>query len=103
MDKEMANAAMPIEHEPVKRLKGTGIKLIVTERETGETANYGVQLNNTTLEIEALPNLKVKISGYQDMYEALKEVKRNYGGQISRETKRLGSAIDEALASVEEK
>ena len=49
--------------DPVKRLTGTGIKLRVTERATGQLVQYGVQLNNTTLEIEALPNLIVEIEG----------------------------------------
>ena len=47
--------------EHVGRLIGTGIKLKITEKDTGKEVNYGVQFNNTTLEIEALPNLKVEI------------------------------------------
>ena len=49
--------------KPAGRLTGTGIKLKVIDRDTGESINYGVQLNNTTLEIEALPNLRVTIIG----------------------------------------
>ena len=62
MDRLMASAYNPnLEGVKVNRLKGTGIKLRVTEIDTGKEVNYGVQLNNTTLEIEALPNLKVEI------------------------------------------
>jgi len=57
----MQDASMPRLCKPVGRLKGTGIKLKVINRITGESVNYGVQLNNTTLEIEALPNLKIEI------------------------------------------
>jgi len=57
--------------EAVGRLDSIGIKLIVTEIETNKEVNYGVQINNTTLEIEALPNLKVDVVGYSAMYEAL--------------------------------
>ena len=57
----MATAYNPKLKGEVKRLSGTGIKLRVTEKDTGKEVNYGVQLNNTTLEIEALPNLKVEI------------------------------------------
>ena len=70
MNKDMASAPMPKQDRPISRLNGTGIKLTVTDKETGEAVNYGVQLNNTTLEIEALPNLKVEVLGYTDMYEA---------------------------------
>ncbi len=45
----------------IGRLMGIGIKLKVVDRITGKRVNYGVQLNNTTLEIEALPNLIVTI------------------------------------------
>lgn len=61
MNKDMASAPTPKITSPVKRLTGTGIKLRVIDRDTGERVNYGVQLNNTTLEIEALPNLIVTI------------------------------------------
>lgn len=61
MDKDMANAFKPINHSSVNRLLGTGIRLKVIDRDTGESVNYGIQLNNTTLEIEALPNLRVTI------------------------------------------
>ncbi len=61
MDKDMASAFTPKITFPVKRLAGTGIKLRVTDKATGKSVNYGVQLNNTTLEIEALPNLIVTI------------------------------------------
>ena len=61
MDKVMAGAYTPKLKGEVNRLTGTGIKLKVTERDTGKEVNYGVQLNNTTLEIEALPNLIVEI------------------------------------------
>ena len=61
MDKIMASAYNPKLKGNIGQLKGTGIKLKVTERDTGKEVNYGVQLNNTTLEIEALPNLKVEI------------------------------------------
>lgn len=47
--------------KPIGRLIGTGIKLSVVDKTTGKPVNYGVQLNNTTLEIEALPNLVVEI------------------------------------------
>lgn len=57
----MQDAPMERQSAPVGRLKGTGIKLKVVNRRTGETINYGVQLNNTTLEIEALPELEVSI------------------------------------------
>ena len=62
MDKDMANAKIPIPTLKAGRLLGTGIKLKVTDKETGLCVNYGVQLNNTTLEIEALPNLNVEIA-----------------------------------------
>jgi len=61
MDKDMINAKTPKLDAPVGRLKGTGIKLLVINKDTGESVIYGVQLNNTTLEIEALPNLMVKV------------------------------------------
>ena len=57
----MQDAKMERQETPVGRLRGTGIKLRVVERETGKRVNYGVQLNNTTLEIEALPNLEVTL------------------------------------------
>ena len=57
----MSSAYNPKLQGGIKRLQGTGIKLKVTEIDTGKEVNYGVQLNNTTLEIEALPNLKVEI------------------------------------------
>lgn len=72
MTKDMAKAHIPTTHQPLSRLKGTGVKLSVTEKDTGKPVNYGVQLNNTTLEIEALPNLKVEVAGYSEMLEALK-------------------------------
>ncbi len=72
MDKDMASAKTPtLQHGQVGRLKGTGIKLVVTDQ-TGANVNYGVQLNNTTLEIEAISTLKVEVVGFKDMYEALK-------------------------------
>ena len=61
MDQDMAAAKIELEHGPVGKLQGTGIKLRVTDKDTGQHVNYGVQLNNTTLEIEALPNLKVEV------------------------------------------
>ena len=61
MDKDMVMAYNPKLQEHVGRLIGTGIKLKITEIDTGKEVNYGVQLNNTTLEIEALPNLSVEI------------------------------------------
>lgn len=61
MDKVMADALKNTPTKPVGRLLGTGIKLKVTEKATGKSVNYGVQLNNTTLEIEALPDLKVEV------------------------------------------
>ena len=61
-EKDMPAAPTPpIDYPIIKRLGGTGIKLRVTERATGKLVHYGVQLNNTTLEIEALPNLLVEI------------------------------------------
>ena len=57
----MQDAKMNRPTKPVSRLQGTGIKLIVTDKQTGKATNSGVQLNNTTLEIEALPNLRVEI------------------------------------------
>ena len=77
MDKDMANAPMPKLEESVGRLKGTGIKLKVTNK-LGKSVNYGVQLNNTTLEIEALPKLRVEVVGFvgfMAMYEALKKIR----------------------------
>ncbi len=61
MDKDMASAYIPKLEGGIKRPTGTGIKLKVTDKDTGKEVNYGVQLNNTTLEIEALPNLIVEI------------------------------------------
>jgi len=61
MDKDMASAYNPKLQGNIKRLTGTGIKLKVTEKDTGKEVYHGVQLNNTTLEIEALPNLIVEI------------------------------------------
>lgn len=58
---DMEEAPIERNHTPVRRLIGTGIKLLVVDRATGQSVNYGVQLNNTTLEIEALPNLKVEV------------------------------------------
>ena len=63
MNKDMVTAPINHQHNPVGRLSGTGIKLKVTDRKTGLSVNYGIQLNNTTLEIEALPNLKVEVEG----------------------------------------
>ncbi len=57
----MQDAPMERPLNPVSRLKGTGIKLKVVEKLTGESVNYGVQLNNSTLEIEALPTLIVTV------------------------------------------
>ena len=61
MGNEMADAKMDRPTSPVGRLKGTGIKLKVVNMATGELVNYGIQLNNTTLEIEALPGLEVTV------------------------------------------
>ena len=72
MNKDMAGAFSWKRHVPVNRLKGTGIKLLVTEKRTGEAVNYGIQLNNTTLEIEALPDLNVEIEGYKEMAETIR-------------------------------
>ncbi|KKN70412.1 hypothetical protein LCGC14_0431070 [marine sediment metagenome] len=55
----MASAPMGRQHIPVGRIKGTGIRLKVVDRKTGKQVNYGVQFNNTTSEIEALPDLIV--------------------------------------------
>lgn len=63
MGSSMQNAKVECSNAPVGRLKSTGIKLKVIDKVTGKRVNYGVQLNNTTLEIEALPNLIVTI-GY---------------------------------------
>jgi len=57
----MPDAPFKRPDKPVGRLIGTGIKLRVVNKNTGESVNYGVQLNNTTLEIEALPNLIVEV------------------------------------------
>jgi len=64
MDKSMQDAPMPKITKPVGRLVGTGIKLKVIDKNTGKSVNYGVQLNNTTLEIEALSNLKITVIGF---------------------------------------
>ena len=61
MDKDMATAHSPCSHRPLGRLIGTGIKLKAVDKTTGEEVYTGVQLNNTTMEIEALPNLIVTI------------------------------------------
>lgn len=61
MDKAMKDAHRPHSHAPIGKPTRTGIRLKVTNIDTGKEVNYGVQLNNTTLEIEALPNLKVEI------------------------------------------
>ena len=57
----MKDAPMEREHKSIGKLVGTGIKLRVVNKNTGKCVNYGVQLNNTTLEIEALPNLVVEV------------------------------------------
>ena len=66
MDKSMQDAPTTKIQFPVGKLKGTGIKLMVIDRDTGESVNYGIQLNNTTLEIEALPNLIVTVAKAQE-------------------------------------
>ena len=60
MDKDIVDAAKSWPDVVTGRMVGTGIKLKVTDND-GKLVNYGVQLNNTTLEIEALPNLKVEV------------------------------------------
>ena len=60
MDKDMVDAAPNWPDVKTGKMVGTGIKLRVTN-DMGERVNYGVQLNNTTLEIEALPDLTVKV------------------------------------------
>ena len=83
MDKEMSSAHRVVSHTPAGRPNGTGIRLKVVDKNTGEQANYGygVQFNNTTSEIEALPNLRVTVEGWdarevvtKELYEALKEL-----------------------------
>lgn len=61
MHRDMKNALKSTPTAPIGRLKGTGIKLKVIDKNTKLPVNYGVQLNNTTLEIEALSNLEVTI------------------------------------------
>ena len=39
----------------------TGIRLKATDKRTGKPASSGVQLNNSTLEIEAAPGIKVEV------------------------------------------
>jgi len=39
----------------------TGIHLKATDRKTGKPASSGVQLNNTTMEIESIPEVMVEI------------------------------------------
>ncbi len=59
---EMADAFIKLDPSiRIGRLVKTGIRLKVIEKETGRQVNYGVQLNNTTLEIEALSNLIVTV------------------------------------------
>lgn len=105
MNKDMQSAPRDINHTPIKRLASTGIKLLVTDKVTNERVNYGIQLNNTTLEIEALPNLKVEVQGYSELYEALKEITE----LAPRDKLRLPYAIqaveiaDKALAKAEGK
>lgn len=74
MGKEMAGAYKPKNLAPMGHMVKTGIKLEVVERNTGKPVNYGVQLNNTTLEIEALPNLKVEIVGIGEMRELIQYI-----------------------------
>ena len=95
MDKDMAGAFPWRQHVPVNRLKGTGIKLLVTEKRTGEVVNYGIQLNNTTLEIEALPDLNVEIEGYKEMAELLlRLVNDGWSASISMEAKEIIQTFD---------
>ena len=61
MDKDMITAHSPCSHQPLGRLVGTGIKLKAVDKNTGEEVYTGIQLNNTTMEIEALPNLNVEV------------------------------------------
>ena len=44
----------------------------MSDKESNLNQVYNHELNNTTLEIEALPGLNVTVVGYSDMYEALK-------------------------------
>ena len=66
MDKDMQSANTGSPQKPIGKLRGTGIILRVINKDTGERVNYGVQLNNTTLEIEALPNLNVSLASKEE-------------------------------------
>lgn len=46
----------------------TGIFLKIVEEKTGKEVHYGVQLNSTTQEIEALPGLIVSIGADDNFY-----------------------------------
>ena len=113
MSRDMADAYIPSSHKPVGRLQGTGIRLAVTD-EDGKAVNYGVQLNNTILEIEALPNLKVAVKGYTEMYEALKIItpwakkwikylRKNIGSGQGQGADEVFDSIETALAKAEGK
>jgi len=103
MNKAMANARTKTPQEPVGRLSSAGIRLRVTD-EAGQSVHYGVQLNNTTLEIEALPNLKVEVVGYQEMYEVLKSVLDDANnGSFTTLAGTVRKLVEQALAIAEEK
>ena len=103
MHKDMAEAPRDIIHDPVKRLAGTGIKLLAVDKATGQPVNYGVQLNNTTLEIEALPNLKVEVIGFSAMYGALKLYQKHQEGTSGHYCWQCAEAINKALLKADGK
>lgn len=96
MDKDMASISVGRELAPVARLKGTGLFLEVTDAE-GNPVDSGVQLNITTMEIEAVPSFTVNIKGYRDMYEKLGKVSKWLGILIKADEAQLKTSRFESL------
>ena len=114
---EGANAEIEKNLHSISKPCGTGIKLKVVDRKTGREVNCGVQLNNTTLEIEALPDVIVSIrrlllptsdpvvelleqfadckekaafrsSGEEDVYKVAAELRHIIGGELAEERRK---------------
>jgi hypothetical protein len=105
---EMANAFIKLDPNlRIGSMKPSGIKLKATIISTRKPASSGVQLNNTTMEIEVAPDIKVEVVGsvkackYHDrLVEALRlmvEV-RNGGKLLTNQRK---AEIDNILSELD--
>ena len=92
--------------KPLGDMSKSGIKFKLFERDTGKEVHWGVQLNNTTQEIETLPNLRIEINGYSELYEALKALMFQFAMAVEHPysgDKKVYEQAEQALAGAEGK